>query len=162
MGLLQDYYSDGIGETNARDAHYETSAILDHYFYHESTAPFVCIRLIQRFGISNPSPRYVAACSEAFKTGTYTSGTVEFGTGEYGDLEAAAAAVSLDREATSPVLDMEPGAGSLREPLMKIIALMRNLEYTHAPRETFAELWRTQNRISQEAYEFPSVFSFFL
>merc|ERR1719409_2145110 len=32
MGLTQDYDSDGEGETNPRDAHYETDAVLDHYF----------------------------------------------------------------------------------------------------------------------------------
>lgn len=100
MGLLQDYYGDGIGETNRRDAEYETSAILEHYFYHPNTAPFVCIRLMQRAGFSNPSPRYVEACSRAFRTGTFTTtGGISFGSGKYGDLAATAAAIHLDREA---------------------------------------------------------------
>ena len=163
MGLLQDYYGDGIGETNRRDAEYETSAILEHYFYHPNTAPFVCIRLMQRAGFSNPSPRYVEACSNAFRTGTYTtSGGISFGSGKYGDLAATAAAIHLDREANSPVLDLEPGFGALREPLLKPIGLMRALEYNHAPRENFAELWFLRNRFGQEPYEFPSVFSYFL
>ena len=163
MGLLQDYSGDGIGETNRRDAEYETSAILEHYFYHPNTAPFVCIRLMQRAGFSNPSPRYVQACSNAFRTGDYTtSGGVSFGSGKYGDLAATAAAIHLDREANSPVLDLEPGFGALREPLLKPIGLMRALEYNHAPRENFAELYFLRNRFGQEPYEFPTVFSYFL
>lgn len=164
MGLLQDYNNDGIGETNRRDAEYETSAVLDHYFYHPNTAPFVCHRLMQRAGHSNPSPRYVATCSEAFRTGIYTtSGNIEFGeAGQYGSLAAVVAAIHLDREATSPVLDMEPGFGALREPLLKPIGLMRALGYEHAPRENLAELWNIRNRIAQEPYEFQTVFSYFL
>jgi len=135
MGLLQDYWGDGIGETNRRDAEYETSAILEHYFYHPNTAPFVCIRLMQRAGLSNPSPRYVAACSNAFRTGAYTtSGGVSFGSGKYGDLAATTAAIHLDREVNSPVLDLEPGFGALREPLLKPIGLMRALDYAHLER----------------------------
>ena len=49
-----------------RDAVYETEAVLENYFYHENVAPFLALRIIQRFGISNPSPRYI----EAVSTGT--------------------------------------------------------------------------------------------
>ena len=60
------------------------------------------------------------------------------------------------------MLDLEPGFGALREPLLKPIGLMRALEYADAPRENFAELWFTRNRFGQEPYEFPTVFSYFL
>jgi len=163
MGMLQDYSGDGIGETNRRDAEYETSAILDHYVYHPNTPPFICVRLMQRAGFSNPSPRYVEACSKAFRSGFYnTTSGISFGSGEYGDLAATVAAIHLDREANSPVLDLEAGFGALREPLLKPIGLMRALEYNHAPRENLAELWVLRNRFGQEPYEFPSVFSYFL
>lgn len=46
-------------EASVRDAEYETEAALDHYLHHDNTAPFIAIRLIQRFTTSNPSPRYV-------------------------------------------------------------------------------------------------------
>ena len=42
-----------------RDAIYETDAVLENYLYHDNVAPFLAMRLIQRFGISNPSPRYI-------------------------------------------------------------------------------------------------------
>ena len=54
-----------------RDAEFETEGFLDHIFYHENTAPFISLRLIQRLVTSNPSPRYMAAVSEAFTTGKY-------------------------------------------------------------------------------------------
>jgi uncharacterized protein (DUF1501 family)/uncharacterized protein (DUF1800 family) len=158
MGLLQDYVSSGIGETNVRDAQFETDAVLDSLFFHESVAPFLCIRVIQRFGISNPSPRYVKECTTAFRNGKY--GT--FGSETYGDLSAMTAAIVLDREANTAVLDMDAGYGALREPILKLLSLMRAQEYQHAPLETVAELWKLRERISQEPHEFPSVFSFYL
>jgi len=100
-----------------RDAAYETDAVLDNYLYHPNTPPFVATSLIQRFGISNPSPRYISQVSTAFKTGVYSKKKlpVSFGNGRYGDLEATIAAILLDREATSVALDADPSAGSLRE-----------------------------------------------
>ena len=44
-------------EATQRDAVYETDAVLDNYFYHANTAPFIAFRLIQRLVTSNPSPR---------------------------------------------------------------------------------------------------------
>lgn len=54
-------------EADVRDAEYETQAALDHYLHHDNTAPFIAIRLIQRFTTSNPNPRYVKAVA----TGEY-------------------------------------------------------------------------------------------
>ena len=54
-GLIPDYSSNGIGEQTIRDAQYETEAVLDTYFYHDNVAPFLCPRIMQRFGFSNPS-----------------------------------------------------------------------------------------------------------
>jgi len=162
MGLTQDYSSDGEGETNPRDAHYETDAVLDHYFQHRNTAPFICTRLIQRHGVSNPSPRYIKECAIAFRTGSYESAGVVFGSNKYGCLEATAAAVSLYPEATSPVLDRDPAFGAIREPWMRPIQLLRTLEYDYAPREKIVELWELSEDIGEEPSRFPSVFSFFL
>lgn len=98
-----------------RDAMYETDEVLKHIFYHDNVAPFLAIRLIQRFGISNPSPRYVESVASAFKSGSYISGGKSFGDGIYGNLGATAAAIVLDREARSVVLDADPTSGGLRE-----------------------------------------------
>ncbi len=56
-----------LGFREIRDAMYETDAVLETYFWNDNVGPFLALRLIQRFGISNPSPRYV----EAVATGKY-------------------------------------------------------------------------------------------
>jgi len=149
-------------ETNLRDAQHETDAVLASYFYQDTTAPFVSIRLIQRFGISNPSPRYIEAVATAFSTGFYDSDGVRFGKRVYGDLEATAAAILLDREARDVLLDNDPSFGSLREPLVKIIGLMRSMEYDAEPNEPLVEFDKMESRIGEMAHEHHSVFSFFL
>ena len=82
---------------------------------------------------SNPSPRYVKAVTDAFRSGSYGS----FGSSKYGDIGATVAAVLLDREARSSTLLADPTHGRLREPLLKVLQLMRALEfsnkYGHAP-----------------------------
>jgi hypothetical protein len=77
-------------DPETRDAFYETDAVLDHYFHHPSHPPFLATRIIQRFGISNPSPRFVKSVAEAYKSGSFlgaASGRT-FGSSSYGDLGA--------------------------------------------------------------------------
>mmetsp|Transcript_1433 Transcript_1433/g.2264 ORF Transcript_1433/g.2264 Transcript_1433/m.2264 type:complete len:3782 (+) Transcript_1433:192-11537(+) len=150
-------------EASARDAQYETEATLDEYFYHENTAPFLCIRMIQRLVTSNPSPRYIKTCANAFQSGMYTKSTMSFGSGKYGDLAAMVAAIVLDREARSAILDRDPSNGSLREALLKVIGVMRSMEFessSSSPVVKFHDV--IANRIGQMAHDFPTVFSFFL
>ena len=125
----------------------------------------MAVRFAQRFGISNPSPRYITVLAKAFREGEYKdndSGTV-FGTGVYGDLAAMTAAMLLDREARSVVLDADPAHGSLLEPLLKVIRLMRALEYKRDSGDYFAEFNDDLiTKIGQAPYALPDVFSFFL
>ena len=146
-----------------RDAMYETDAVLDHYFYHPNVAPFISKRIIQRFGISNPSPRYIAQAATAFTTGSYTSQGLTFGDGKYGNLGAMVAAIVLDREARSSVLDSDPTFGSMREPMIKLIAFLRAMKLE--TRSTVKQLslpFYESSTISQKPHESPNVFSFFL
>jgi hypothetical protein len=129
MSLIPDYSSGRIGERNLRDAQYETDAVLDHYFYQNNVAPFLCVRIMQRFSFANPSPRFVASCVEAFRTGLYNSGSSIFGSGKYGSLEAVAAAILLDREATNGAVSVDPSYGSIREPILRLMNLMRSMGY---------------------------------
>lgn len=129
------------------------------------------------------------AVTSAFKTGAYDRITYS---GRYGDLAATVAAIVLDREATSPILDADPSHGGVREPLIKLFHLMRSMEYvsedgreveintkcattnrTHAgPLPTAVTLWLTRlhvafdlsfgSSVGQSVYESPTVFSFFL
>lgn len=146
-----------------RDAHHETDAAIDHVFYHKNTAPFLAYRFIQRFGISNPSPRYIKQVAETFKSGVYVDVATEFsfGSGEYGDLGATIASLILDREARNMLLDMDPTFGSLREPMIKVMAAMRNFHYYY-DQESHLELYDMKEKIGQMPHGIPSVFSFFL
>ena len=119
-----------FAQPSARDAHFETVSLLEHLFHHTNVAPFIATRLIQRFVSSNPSPRYVLAVSNAFATGR--AGSQRFSE-KYGDLGAALAATLLDREARSTTLDADPTHGVLREPLLKLLHLMRSLKF--APKD---------------------------
>ena len=135
--------------------------------YHKNTAPFLSVRLIQRFGISNPSPRYVESVSSAFLSGYYKAvgfnNSVSFGTGNYGDLSSIVAAILLDRESRSVLLDTDFSHGSIREPLVKVIAAMRSLEYAHSDTSLeYLSLFDLESKIGQMAHQSPSVFSFFL
>ena len=142
------------------DAQYETEAVLDHYFYHDNTGPFLALRLIQRLVTSNPSPRYIYNVATAFKTGSYSARGLSFGSGTYGDLAATFAAIYLDRSARSVRLDVDIGSGLLREPILKVLSLMRSMNFnSKAP---VIRMDGLLNDIGQMAHEFPSVFSFFL
>ena len=83
-----------------------TEAVLDDYFFHQNTAPFLARLLIQRFNIaSNPAPAYVAAVATAFRSGSYSSEGKTFGSGNYGDLGSTIAAIFLCPESTSATVD---------------------------------------------------------
>ena len=110
--------------------------------------------------MSNPSPRYIETVSKAFKTGTFQFKETAFGSGEYGSMEATVAAIMLDNEARNILLDKDPSHGSLREPLLKYIGLMRSMEFVTD--QTVIRLDGMRSRIGQMAHDFFSVFSFFL
>lgn len=97
-----------ISTPHIRDARYEIDATLEHFFYHPNTAPFLAARFAQRFGMSNPSPRYVETIAKAFTAGSYRHGDIVFGSGQYGCMKAMVAAVILDQESQSSILDVDP------------------------------------------------------
>ena len=147
-----------FAEEDIRDAHYETDAVLDSYLYNTNTAPFLALLLIQRFGISNPSPGYVERVANAFVNGRYGS---NFGSGQYGDLAATIASILLDKESRSTVLSMDPATGSLREPLLKLIGFMRSMNFEAYPDYQEILLSSVSDFIGQMAHEIIDVFSFF-
>jgi cullin-associated NEDD8-dissociated protein 1 len=141
-------------EETTRDAEHETDALIDYYFHHENVPPHVALNFIQRFVTSNPSPRYVEAVAVAFKTGVYGS----FGNGTRGCLTATIAAVLLDREARSPLMHEDPSFGRLREPLIKLLHLMRGFDFnTSATRLVNMNL----PSLGQAPYRAPSVFGWY-
>lgn len=82
----------------------------------------------------------------------------------WGNLAATAAAILLDREARAVVLDADPVQGQIKEPMQKIIGLMRSMDYTRTPisKNQYPILdGGLSGRIGQFPYEPPDVFSFF-
>lgn len=79
--------------------------------------------MIQRFGISNPSPSFIERVSTAYSTGTYGG----FGSARYGDMGALVAAILLNDEARQVVLDADQSHGHLREPLIKLTSFFRSM-----------------------------------
>ena len=141
-----------------RDAEHETDALIDHLFYHKNVAPFLATKLIQRFTSSNPSPRYVRAVADGFRTGTHGGRTFS---GDYGDLGATFAAILLDREARSLTLDADPTHGQLREPLLKLFHVMRSFNFgdTEARYDHFH--FDVAGSIGQHHMHSPTVFNFY-
>jgi hypothetical protein len=139
-------------------AQHEVEALLDHLYYHDNTAPFVVYRLIQRLVTSNPSPRYVSVCVEAFRTGTYNGVTYS---GEYGDLGATVVAILMDREARSTILDVDHTFGRLREPFLKFVNFLRAMEYEQQPGREISTT-SMDDEIGQQPFKSETVFSYFL
>jgi len=149
------FYASSVATT--AEVEYEMEAYIDHLLHHHNTAPFLSHLLIQRLVTSNPSPRYVKTVADAFRSGTYDGTTYS---GVYGDLEATFHAILLDREARSPLLDADPTAGAMREPLLKVVHSMKALEY-EKNNGNLAELTSMHSKIGQQFNTQPSVFGFF-
>ena len=140
-----------------RDAEHETAALIDHLFTHKNHPPFISRLLIQRMTTSNPSPRYVKVVASAFKEGSYGGVTYS---GVYGDLGATFAAILLDSEARSSTLDADPTHGRLREPLLKVYAVLRSLEWATGQGQ-FSQLDDIEGAIGQQHFMSPTVFNFY-
>ena len=160
--------SAAIGSDEALD---ELGLVLDGLIGHNTTAPFLARRLIQRFVTSNPSSGYIERVANAF--------------GENGDMRAVIKAILLDPEARSPWVLNSTTFGKFKEPLLQLSAIMRLLQasskislgsgdetagivgtnYQYA--EHFADgasiikLGNVASVLGQEVFFAPSVFNFF-
>jgi uncharacterized protein (DUF1800 family) len=96
------------------DANASLKAALDALAAHPNVGPFIGRQLIQRLVTSHPSPAYVERVARVF---------ADNGSGVRGDMKAVVRAVLLDREARDESAD--PGYGKLREPVLRLTALLR-------------------------------------
>jgi len=122
---------------------------LNLIFKHPNTGPFICKQLIQRLVTDNPSPAYVYRVSQAF---------ADNGQGVRGDMKAVIRAILTDYEARSTAFLPLPGYGHLKEPLLRMTAVMRGFH----PLSTsgWFKVSRT-DEIGQTALHAPTVFNFF-
>ncbi|KAA1189624.1 DUF1800 domain-containing protein [Pseudohalioglobus sediminis] len=125
---------------------------VDNLFQHPNVGPFIGRQLIQRLVTSNPSPAYVQRVAEAFNG---------LDGGERGDMRAVLRAVLLDPEATA-LPEIDGAAGKLREPVLRLLAAVRQLNVS-SPDGFFANAgYALQQRIGQHPLSAPSVFNFYL
>jgi cullin-associated NEDD8-dissociated protein 1 len=103
---------------------------------------------------SNPSGSYIRAVGAAFRTGRYEGQTFS---GRYGDLGASVAAIFLHPEARKPD---SASNGLLREPLIKVVHLMRSLGYADKLGQGIM-MKNLMEKIGQWPYHAHSVFNFY-
>jgi len=127
---------------------------MDTLFQHPNVGPFVARQLIQRLVTSNPSADYVAAVARAFDNN---------GQGVRGDLKAVLRAVLLAPQARTIGSGAgSPLAGKVREPVLRLSALLRAFSY--ASDSGWYRLGDTSNpgmALAQAPLKSPSVFNFF-
>ena len=130
--------------------------VLDSLLLHPNMAPFVGKQLIQHLVSSNPSAAYVGRVAAAFTSGSYSTASVNFGSGQRGDLAATVAAVLLDSEARSET--PARSAGKLREPVLMFTGVLRAL---NGRSDGDALAWWWGETLRQHLFRPPSVFNFY-
>ena len=149
----------------------EMEAYLQAVLNHDSAAPFTCKSLIQLYGSSNPSPKHVWSCAQAFKSGTFlfsdpevAGRTLSFGSGEPSDLHAILAAIVLSPESYSPAVVMDPASGGVQDAFEKLMHVMRSLELSRTKHHRRSDGFLAGNivsRIGSGPYGPPDQFSFY-
>jgi len=131
------------------DAEDDLDIAIDTLSRHPNVGPFIGKQLIQRLVTSNPSPAYVARVSHAFAT----SG---------GNLKSMVKAILLDPEARDLSMMNKPGQGKVREPVLRLSALLRAF---HATSASGGHLIGNTNQAARELNQAPyyasSVFNFY-
>ena len=133
-----------------RTARLDLDGALNVIFNHPNVGPFVSYRLIQRLVTGNPSRAYVARVAAVFANN---------GAGVRGDLKAVIRAILLDPEAaTADGAVLAADQGHLREPVIYITSLIRNLGGAVADAATLADI---SEDMGQKLFYPPSVFNYF-
>ena len=133
---------------------WELDTALNGVFNHANVGPFLCRHLIQRLVTANPSPAYIYRCASAFANN---------GAGVRGDLGAVVRTILLDWEARSLEARGQAGFGHVREPLVRMVHLLRSLEAQPPPDGRFRYYWTGSPEwgINQAPLSAPTVFNFF-
>ena len=108
----------GVELPAGQPADRDLAGVLHALADHSNTAPFVSLRLIQHLVMSDPSPAYLGRVSGVF-------------TSSGGDLQAVVKQILMDPEARQgddPEAALQIDGGHWREPVLCVIAMMRNLQ----------------------------------
>jgi uncharacterized protein (DUF1800 family) len=125
MGLFPTFHDDTAKDLSpvlatpipaAQGGTRDLQLALDALFTHPNTAPFVAKALIKRLVTSNPSPAYVYRVAQKFEND---------GNGTRGNLGAVVRAILTDYEARSPVIAANQSFGKLKEPILRLSAVLR-------------------------------------
>ncbi len=123
---------------------------IDHLSMHPNTGPFICSSLIKKFTTSNPSPQYVKDIVAVFNPF------------EEDNFENVIKAILLHPEARKCEATPEYTFGKLREPLLRLMNLLRAFPLST---NTFGDYWNFLRcpifTIGQAPLQAPSVFNFF-
>ena len=133
------------------NAQQELDAALDNVFHHPNVGPFVARHLIQRLVTSNPTPAYVRRVAAVFD---------DNGSGVRGDLGAVVRTLLLDIEARNGHLQAPQTFGKLREPITKLVKLLRIAPATSVNGRVFLYT-HPEDEYGQRPLASPSVFNFF-
>jgi uncharacterized protein (DUF1800 family) len=128
---------------------------LDNIFKHPNVGPFIGRQLIQRLVTSNPSAAYIDRVARVFN---------DNGQGVRGDLKAVIKAVLLDSQARDETVSARSGYGKLREPVIRLSALLRAFGATTpstSGRTDLHYLDSPEDGLGQSPLLSPSVFNFF-
>ena len=126
---------------------------IDNIFCHPSVGPFVSKHLIRFFVTSTPTAAYVSRVAAAFNN---TAGV-------RGDMQAVLRAVLLDAEATQPIAPAPMSFGKLKEPMLRLSALLRAFE-TRSSSGRYQLMYgldEVETGISQAPLQSPTVFNYF-
>jgi uncharacterized protein (DUF1800 family) len=152
-----------IAPQGTPDPQGDLTIALDTLANHPNTPPFFSRQLIQRLVTSNPSPAYVKRVATRFKaTGGSIAETVK--------------AVLLDPEARSLLAPTQGTFGKLREPVLRMTAVLRAFKFTDSTlskdgsirnsagtlsRANIAMTHDPRAPLGQSPFFAPSVFNFF-
>jgi uncharacterized protein (DUF1800 family) len=130
------------------DPYASLTTAMDALAAHPNVAPFLGRQLIQRLVTSNPSPAYVGRVAAAFGSG--------------GDMKAMIRAVLLDPEARDAKIAAGKSYGKLREPVLRLTALLRAFDATSdSAKYLIGTTDDAGSQLGQTPMRSPSVFNFY-
>jgi uncharacterized protein (DUF1800 family) len=115
---------------------------------HPNTAPFMSKQLIQQLVTSNPTPAYVQRVSAVWNNN---------GSGIRGDLKSVVKAILTDPEARAPRNPVRTKFGKLKEPVLYVTSLLRQLGIS----SDGVALRTPLSNMAQNVFNSPTVFNYY-